>query len=77
MKLQHLRYFIDIAEHESITRAAEINHMVQPAMSRVLSVLEEEFGTKLFHRVGRNIRLTGSGRILLEAAKESPPPATV
>ncbi len=71
MKLQHLRYFIDIAEHESITRAAEINHMVQPAMSRVLSVLEEEFGTKLFHRVGRNIRLTGSGRILLEAAKES------
>lgn len=71
MKLQHLRYFIDIAELESISKAAEMNHIVQPAMSRVLSVLEEEFGTKLFHRVGRNIRLTGSGKILLEAAKES------
>lgn len=71
MKLQHLRYFIDIAEHESITKAAAMNHIVQPAMSRVLSVLEDELGTELFHRVGRNIRLTGSGRILLEAAKES------
>jgi len=71
MELQHLRYFIDIAENESITKAAEINHMVQPAMSRVLSILEKEFGTKLFNRTGRNIRLNGSGKILLTETKKA------
>lgn len=71
MELQHLRYFIDIAENESITKAAEINHMVQPAMSRILSLLEKEFGTKLFNRVGRNIYLNGSGKILLDESKKA------
>lgn len=71
MELQHLRYFRDIARLESISRAAEVNHIAQPAMSRVVSVLEKEFGVALFDRVGRNIRLNACGGILLKAAEQS------
>lgn len=71
MELQHLRYFRDIARLESISRAAELNHIAQPAMSRVVSVLEKEFGVALFDRVGRNIRLNTCGSILLKAAEQS------
>ena len=48
MELQHLRYFIDIARLESVSRAAEQNHVAQPAMSRIIAVLEKEFGAPLF-----------------------------
>ena len=71
MELQHLRYFIDIARLESVSRAAEQNHVAQPAMSRIIAVLEKEFGAPLFDRVGRNIRLNACGRILLKAAEQS------
>lgn len=71
MELQHLRYFLDIAYEESISKAAERNHIAQPAMSRTLAVLEKELGVKLFDRVGRNIKLNECGRILMEAAEQS------
>lgn len=71
MELQHLRYFIDVAEMENISKAAEKNHIAQPAMSRVISILEHEFGTRLFDRVGRNIKLNGCGQILMDASKEA------
>ena len=71
MELQHLRYFLDIARLESISRAAEKNHVAQPALSRVVSVLERELGTRLFDRVGRNIRLNESGKILFQAADQA------
>lgn len=69
--MQHLRYFLDIARLESVSRAAEKNHVAQPALSRVVAVLEKELGTKLFDRVGRTIRLNESGRILFQAAEQS------
>lgn len=71
MELQHLRYFVDIARLESISRAAEHNHVAQPSMSRVVAQLEKEFGVPLFDRVGRKIRLNDCGRILLKAAEQS------
>lgn len=71
MELQHLRYYVDIARLESVSRAAERNHVAQPAMSRVVALLEREFGVALFDRVGRNIRLNACGKILLKAAEQS------
>ena len=71
MELQHLRYFVDIARLESISKAAEQNHVAQPALSRVVSLLEKEFGAALFDRVGRNIRLNACGQVLLDAAERS------
>ena len=71
MELQHLRYFLDVARLESISRAAELNHVAQPAISRVIALLEKEFGSSLFDRVGRNIRLNTCGRILMQAVERS------
>lgn len=71
MELQQLRYFIDIARLESTSKAAEKNHVAQPAMSRVISALEKEFGAALFDRVGRNIKLNSCGQVLLDAAERS------
>lgn len=71
MELQHLRYFLDIARFESISKAAQHNHVAQPALSRVVARLEQEFGVSLFDRVGRNIQLNTYGRILMEAAEDS------
>lgn len=71
MELQHLRYFLDVAKLESISRAAEKNHIAQPAMSRIVALLEKEFGVNLFDRVGRTICLNACGRILMQAAEQS------
>lgn len=71
MNIQHLKYFTDIAKYSSISKAAMENHMAQPAMSRILKSIEEEYGTNLFERRGRNIYLNPCGEILYEAAKKS------
>ena len=71
MNLLHLRYFLDVARMESISRAAELNHIAQPAMSRAVSLLEKKFGVPLFDRVGRNIRLNTCGKILMDSVEQS------
>ena len=47
MELQHLRYFVDIARLENMSKVAEKNHVAQSALSRVVAVLEKELETKL------------------------------
>ena len=50
MDIRILKYFLTVAREESITRAAEVLHITQPTLSRQLTQLEEELGTKLFVR---------------------------
>ena len=71
MNIQHLKYFTDIARYNSISKAALENHIAQPAMSRILKSIEEEYGTALFERKGRNIYLNQCGEILYEATRKS------
>lgn len=70
MDIRVLRYFIAVANHESISGAASHLHLTQPTLSRQLNELEEKLNTKLFHRGNRKIQLTEEGRFLLEKAKE-------
>lgn len=65
MDLRHIRYFLAVAEAGTVTRAAELLHVSQPAISRQIRDLEKEIGVVLFERVGRNVRLTGAGEDLL------------
>jgi len=65
MDLRHIRYFLAVAEAGTVTRAAELLHVSQPAISRQIRDLEREIGVVLFERVGRNVRLTGPGEDLL------------
>lgn len=64
MDLRQLRYFLGIVEHGSVSRAAEVLHVAQPALSLHLKRLEMEFGCELVHRTARGVVATESGRRL-------------
>ena len=69
--MKKIQYFLKIVEKGSLSRAAESLYLTQPTLSRFLARLEDEAGTKLFHRGRDNtLSLTDSGRIYLETAKK-------
>lgn len=69
MNTQQLESFLEVAENLNFARAAENLNISQPAVSRQIHALEEELGTKLFHRSTKNVTLTSAGIIFLEEAK--------
>ncbi|HEX6520630.1 MAG TPA: LysR family transcriptional regulator [Streptosporangiaceae bacterium] len=69
MDTELLRVFRDVAQHGSFTAAARGLGYTQSAVSRQISVLENEFGASLFDRLARGVRLTESGRSLLPHAE--------
>lgn len=72
MEIRVLKYFLAVAQEESISKAAEILHITQPTLSRQIMDLEKEFKTKLFERGKRNkkITLTDDGKLLKLRASE-------
>ena len=66
MEIKGIRYFIAVAELGSISRAAEQLGMVQPALTRHIKQLEDEFGVQLLNRLPRGVQLTAAGREFLE-----------
>lgn len=70
MELYQLEQFRVVAELEHITKASKVLMISQPAVSKTISNLEDELGTKLFDRVGKNIILNDNGRILLRYTKQ-------
>ena len=67
--LKHLSTFVAVAEELNFHRAAQRLMMAQPAVSRIVLELEERLGVKLLERTTRRVRLTESGRYLLEEAQ--------
>lgn len=70
MENRVLKYFLVIAQEGSITKAAEILHVSQPALSKQIMQLEDELGAKLFLRGKRSLSLTEEGRFLRGRAQE-------
>ena len=70
MELRVLRYFLAVAQEESISGAAEYLHLTQPTLSRQLMDLENELGKKLFIRGSRKVSLTEDGVLLRKRASE-------
>jgi DNA-binding transcriptional LysR family regulator len=69
MELRHLRAFVAVAEHGTVSKAAEILRITQPALSRQISSLEHHIGIPLFERVARRLLLTPRGEQLLSESR--------
>jgi LysR family hca operon transcriptional activator len=70
MELRHLRYFVAVAETESLSLAAKSKlHTSQPSLSRQLRDLEEEIGAQLMTRTARGVALTPAGQAFLDHAR--------
>jgi DNA-binding transcriptional LysR family regulator len=69
MTFEQLNIFVAVAEREHLTRAAEAIGLTPSAVSSSIKTLEAFYNVELFHRVGRRIELTDSGRAFLGEAK--------
>lgn len=69
MELYQLRYFLAVAETGNFTKAAQRSFISQPSLSQQILNLEQEFGQKLFHRLGRKAVLTEAGKTLADGAR--------
>ncbi|MCM1284226.1 MAG: LysR family transcriptional regulator [Muribaculaceae bacterium] len=70
MEIRLLRYFLEIAREENMTRAAENLHISQPTLSKQMKELEQELGKKLFRRGSTSMKLTDEGMLLRRRAED-------
>ncbi|BCT30709.1 LysR family transcriptional regulator [Pseudomonas protegens] len=63
-----MRYFIALNEHRSFVRAADAMGITQPAFSRSIQGLEQEFGCVLVDRGNKDLRPTPEGQVVLQHA---------
>ena len=70
MELRVLKYFVEAARDENITKAAARLHVSQSSLTRQLHNLEEEIGKKLYTRSNYKINLTPEGLLLKKHAQE-------
>jgi len=69
LDLRQLRYFVAIADAGSVSRAALVLHIAQPALSQQLAHLEREIGTKLLRRSVRGVAPTDAGKAVYRHAQ--------
>lgn len=70
MELRQLECFAKTAELGSFTKAAQLLHTSQPALSKSIALLEDNLGVKLFDRHGKKVTLNATGLSVLEHAQE-------
>ena len=69
MTLRHMMIFRAVCEAEyNTTRAAQMLHMTQPAISLAIKELEQYYGLRLFDRIGRRLQITDAGKLFLQYA---------
>jgi LysR family transcriptional regulator, low CO2-responsive transcriptional regulator len=71
MDFDQLETFLEVARHNSFSRAAEKRFRTQPAISSLIRSLEEEVGAKLFDRSGGKVALTGAGKLFQKFAEDA------
>ncbi|MGN1080702.1 MAG: LysR family transcriptional regulator [Acutalibacteraceae bacterium] len=69
MKINQIRYFLEVASSGHVTKSAEKLHIAQPALTQSIKRLEKSLGIPLFESCGRNIRLTEYGEYLQKKLK--------
>ena len=71
MNVSQVRYFVTAAQMQNLSKAAETLHISQPALSQSISKLEQELGTPLFIRKGRQVILNEAGELFFREACNS------
>ncbi len=69
MDPRRLSYFLAIAAHGRMAKAAEVLGVAQPTLSQQIRALEQDLGTVLFNRSQQGMQLTETGRALREHAQ--------
>ena len=69
MELKQLRTLLAVAETGSVTRAAQLLHVVQSAVTKQVRTLESELGVDLFQRTRQGMITTDAGQILIASAR--------
>lgn len=69
MNLRRLKYFVKIVDIGSLTQAAEVLHIAQPALSQQVATLESELDQQLLIRTKRGVTPTEAGKILYGHAR--------
>lgn len=62
--LHQLKVFREVANQQSVTKAAEALHMTQPAVSNIIRLLEDTLGTPLIEIIKKRLYLTPSGELV-------------
>lgn len=68
MDIRQLRYYKEIVDQGSISKAAERLHIAQPPLSQLLKKLEDDFNTELIRRYRQKWEITESGELLYRYA---------
>ncbi|MBV8756022.1 MAG: LysR family transcriptional regulator [Deltaproteobacteria bacterium] len=71
MDLHQLKTFVVVAREGSITRASELLHLSQPAVSAHIKAIEDALDVMLFERTPRGMSLTSDGKRLLAKAEQT------
>lgn len=69
MTLTELRYVVTLARERHFGRAAERCHVSQPTLSVAVKKLEDELGIPLFERSKNSIRVTETGKRIIDQAQ--------
>ena len=69
LNLRRLKYFVRIVDIGSLTQAAEVLHIAQPALSQQVATLEGEFRQQLLLRTKRGVVPTEAGKVLYRHAQ--------
>ena len=70
LNFHHLHYFWSVAKEGSMAKAAAKLHLTQPTISAQIALFETTIGQVLFHRMGRRLELTETGRDVFDYAEE-------
>lgn len=71
METRHLRYFLAVVDHGSVSRASEWLGIAQPALSQALGRMEKDLGVRLFERSRQGSTPTPAALAILEDVRAS------
>lgn len=71
MDLREIQLFMEVADQQSFTKAAERTYLSQPSLSKIVKKLEEELQVELFDRSTRHLWLTDAGKIVYQQGQKS------